>query len=742
MSGHGGFPLVLPAIVRQAPISNVGVDMTRHAVVLVLIATLASATRGRPQDPDGTAVPHRTGLVEEVGHELVQLEVHVDGPPELVASLGPADLDVVIGGRRIERFAVDRACPGGVVAADAGTDGIPPAAAASPYRTSYLFYFDQHHLRIEGRARALELARSLVPEVLRDGGNARIVSAGLRVQAFGGWTDDPAELLDALDRLEHDRTQLDMYPTQEDLRVAEVLRAFDSRRDLADSINLAQVAKLRSLDSRAGMLEGLSPGAADTLRDRAQAEISQNERNALESAMGVARDYQRDERAHARSALERFALALGVLGEIAPPKAVIYFADTVRANPGDHYVKLYAERPILEGVLPAFDEVIRAAAAHGARLYTVQAAGLTTESGIASIGTRALPYSGGALATSQRFGDAKSALAGLAAETGGRVFLHGASAETIARRLHDDLDCLALISFAPGDLPRDRALSVRVVARRQGVRVSVRPSVVVRGEATRRRERIAQAFLESGTPGEPGVLSLAVIPTDTGEDHYSALIQIALPPVEDSGTTWEVGVSLVTESDVVGETAGRAVLDRPGVPLIYEAEIEFPPGPYELIAVAHDGARDRVVSARVVGRWPDLGPKQSGFGPLIALQPVQAAFVRGDSARRRGSRGLDEGARVDPAHPLALVGLACGGGGFTVERRLVGESANGFPEIRPAAGERCVLFRDVVPAGTLGGGNFAYEAVLRSLDDGAVLGTAERRFVVPDAADLSIAESP
>jgi len=710
--------------------------MARHAFALALLATLAGTTHGEPQDPEA-ARPRRTGLVEEVGRELVQLDVRIEGPPELVASLGPADLDIVVGGHWIEQFTLDRVCTSDTETGRTEADGAAGTAVAPAYRTSYLFYFDQHHLKIDGRARALELARGLVPEVLRDGGRARVVSAGLRVQAFSGWTDDPAALLDAFDRVERDPTQLDPYAAQEDQRVAEVLHAFEANRDLADSANLVHVAKLRSMQSYAGLLEGLSEGALDSVRGPAEQAISANKRAALQNALGVARGYQSDERAHAHGALERFALALGTLGGVAPPKAVIYFADTVRANPGDHYVEMFpgGERPIIEGVLPAFDEVIRAAVRHGARLYTVQAAGLTAESNTASLGTRALSYSGGALVTSRRFGDAKSALGGLAAATGGRVFLHGASAATIARRLREELGCAHVISFAPADLPRDRALSVLVVAHPPGVRVTARPSIVVRGEATRRHERIALAFLEPDTSGNEDGLSLAVIPTNIGKDRYSALVQIALPPAEAGGTAWDVGISLVSGADVRRETAGRASLDRPGVPLIYEAELEFRPGPYELIAVAHNEAQDRVVSVRAAGSWPDLGPQQAGFGPLIALQPAQAAFVRGEAVRRRGSRSVDERARIDATRPLALLGIACGASDFAVERRLVGESATSFPPIRPAAGERCVLFRDVVPAGTLGAGGFVYEAVVRSADDGAALGSTERRFVVQDAPD-------
>jgi VWFA-related protein len=704
--------------------------MTRHAFLAVVFLTIA-ITGGRADDPAPPA-PRESGLVEEVGRELVQLDVRIDGPPELLATIGPDDLELVIGGRLIERLIVDRTCAGEAAVARAAA-GEPAASPSAPaYQTSYLFYFDQHYLRVDGRARAIELARSLVPQVLRDGARVRIVSAGLRVQAFTDWTDDPAVLLGALDQLERDPLHLDTYPAQEDLRVAEVIQTFESYQDLTDGQNQLLVRKARSIGSLAGLLDGLGRSAGPS----ADAAIARNKRIAHQSALGVARAYQRDERAHAKTALDRFASVLGVFGAVAPPKAVVYFADTVRANPGDHYVELFPgnENPIRQGRLQEFDDVILEAALQGVRLYTVQAAGLTTDDlSTPSMSRRLAPYTS-ELAASERFDDAKTGLGVLAAETGGRAFLHGAGVETISRRLRDDLGCQFVLSFPPGDLPRDRPLSVLVVARVPHLRVSARPSLIVRGVETRRRERIAQAFLAPDA-ADPGGPSITVIPTDIRGDRYSALVQIALPPSETRGA-WDIGMSLLTDAAVREESSGRVALDRPGVPLVYEVELEFPVGPYELVAVARDEPGERVVSARAAGSWPDRG-RIAGFGPLIAIQPAVAAFVRGDAVRHRGWRSLDEREPIDPARPLALVGVACGVGEFAVERRLVGDSSTAFPEIRPAENERCVLFRDLVRAGTLGPGSFVYQTIVGA-EDGSPIATAERRLEVLPRSDPAV----
>ena len=64
---------------------------------------------------------------------------------------------------------------------------------------------------------------------------------------------------------------------------------------------------------------------------------------AVTHAMLTARRYQREEKWHTERALSRFAQVLGRLEGVDPPKAVIYFADRMRSNAGDHYIELFAD---------------------------------------------------------------------------------------------------------------------------------------------------------------------------------------------------------------------------------------------------------------------------------------------------------------------------------------------------------------------------------------------------------------
>ena len=56
--------------------------------------------------------------------------------------------------------------------------------------------------------------------------------------------------------------------------------------------------------------------------------------------------------------------------------------------------------------------------------------------------------------TRTHLSSAEDTLTSLAVETGGRAFLHGIRASKIVRHIRDDLGCVYLLSFHPGDLPQ------------------------------------------------------------------------------------------------------------------------------------------------------------------------------------------------------------------------------------------------------------------------------------------------
>lgn len=706
--------------------------------------------------------PRDLGLVERAERRLVQIDVTVLGPAERVSALTADDFRVTVSGREIDGLLVDRLCAGERSATTlpaAGTLDTGSVDAAAPPATSYLFYFDQHHLTMAGRERSIELARTLVDSLIMGTSRAMIVSSGLEVRTFAGFTSDREELHAALERLRADARQWDPYATQEDARVAEV------HGDLGIGLNagLAQSRAARTSDlseaARREVGSMLSPrqsGALEAQKQRNLASRLDLKIAGITHAKLSARRYQREEKWHTERALARFAQVLGRLQDVEPPKAVIYFADRMRSNAGDHYIELFRREVDHEGVpdardptdqvlvgagLPIYDQVIDEAAAHGARLYTVQAEGLVDGvSGISASSASVAYQSLGSASATKRFNDAQSGLAGFALETGGQAFLNGVAPAKIARRIEADLGCVYLLSFDARGLPEDQRLPLQVAVSDPRLETRTRTRLVVQSESASLASRLTNAFGSPEGLSPDARLRTVVIPTGFREGRYTALVQAQVPAAEQSGATWDVGLSTLSRGRAARQASARVSVAQAGVPVVFEAEMEFAPGPYEVTAVAHETTADLIVSGRVEGEWPDPEDGDATVGPIALLQPAEAVFVRDGGHRALGPLARTAGDFVLPDRPTALVAIVCRDRprrlAVEVERKLEGETAVGFPPLAVDAGEeRCFLLSDVVPAGVMGDGAFTYS--VRVLGEEGELAAAEREFAAvrpPEAA--------
>ena len=202
----------------------------------------------------------------------------------------------------------------------------------------------------------------------------------------------------------------------------------------------------------------------ERLSQEFQDSILSNRDSALGHARIAARQYSQEEKWHTSQGLARFAIALAHLEDESLPKVVLYFGDTLRSNPGDHFLGLVREpRHVRAGYQPsgaqarsaptrpspgsvqeipnvirlsAYDRVIDEAVANGVRLYTVEARGLSTGiAGSITSGSNITAVNSHPLASSRRRTDAQSGLKGFALETGGRAFLNGVGPAKIARSL-------------------------------------------------------------------------------------------------------------------------------------------------------------------------------------------------------------------------------------------------------------------------------------------------------------------
>jgi VWFA-related protein len=676
-----------------------------HSIVICVL--LASTLPAVPQET--AEEPRDLNLIEQTGRRLAQLDVSVSGPDHAIGDLTAADFELIVGGKFIESFIVDRACsieerivrttteePGKTT-----TTGTPPAPLPLGPKPTYLFYFDQHHLTPAGRQNSLDTARTIVDQLITEGARGMIVSAGKYIATIEPMTDDRNLLQDALDRLERDNDQWDVFAYQEDSRIEHVMRELQQDADTTKALN-------------------------------------------------TARQYQREERFRTDKALRLFEITIGTLTDLDPPKAVLYFADSMRKNAGEHYTSYFGRQagdrdPTLskmetDGFMAnnAFDRVVEAAAANEVRLYTVQGEGMLAPSMTTSRGNSG--NQGQPNANNRRRFDAQNSLVGMARETGGQAFLHGAPGKKIATQIEKDLACLYLISFDVAGMPEDRPLSVTVRSLRDKVKASTRGQIVLASAEKKKTTRLLAAFTGIVPDSDNIKLEAVIIPTGYDKGMYTALVQIRAPSSPLPKTSWEIGASLVSRGRVAQDVSGRIEVDRPSVPVIFEAEMTFGPGPYQLVMVAHEQTTDMIARAEIEADWPDPDAEEVTLSPLALLQPSEGAFLRDGKLRRSGSLGRTSTEHIEPGLPAAVIGLVCRDksrkskkAGIVIERRLVGETEAPFTNLELSdSGIRCIQLRDIIKAGTLTEGRFTYELKVTDKTD-RELTTATLEFAAIDA---------
>lgn len=648
--------------------------------------------------------------MERAGVRLAQLDVTLSGKPSALVNLSKDDFEVWVDLRRVEDFLLDAACRVDQ-AGPAEAPGIPPASPdlpaprRQPRPATFVFYFDQSNLTMAGRQQALDEAREMVPRLVRDGNRAMVLSNAQTLSVAAPLTTEAEAILAALTRLEKDPKQWDPYPTLEPTRIEEIL---------------------------------------DLMNDPRRGGVSQ--------AVALARRYQVEESWRYEKAVRRLEMVLGRLEQEDPPKALLYFADTLRSRPGAHYLEMFSDA-VLEREAPAasssldasggglsFDRVVNRAAAHGVRIYTVQAEGLVAPTLQSSVGFKGAYSARNASSIPMaRVREAQDTLGGLAGETGGQAFLNGVPASKIAGRILGDIACLYLVSFDPRGFDLDRPLPVRVVVKRPGVRAQVRGRIVIPSESERLTSRLLAAFSAPEGAGVASPLRASVIPTGFSDGAFSGLIQVAVPGSRQPGASWEMGASLLSRGKVRQDASGLIRLRSAGAPLVLESVANFRPGPYEIVAVARETATDQILSRQIEGSWPDPQDSPALIGPLSLLYPVGGAFLREGAARSSGFLALGD-EPLKAGSPAALVGVACRRpdvkGTVRLERQLVGETTVPFEAVDLEAGaDLCAVFRDVIPAGTLGPGGFRYE--VRIVREGEELARASREFSAVEPRDTA-----
>ncbi|HET9300096.1 MAG TPA: hypothetical protein VFO11_09125, partial [Candidatus Polarisedimenticolaceae bacterium] len=381
---------------------------------LLFVALLAAQQEPPPSSPLDL------GVTEETGTALAQIDVTLTGPPEALALVRQGSFQLWVGGKKFETFTADGVCPAATARAKGKAEEATPApeGASAARPASWLLYFDQWHLTQSGRARAIQLAKDTLPQILGKGDQAAIISNGRSLVTVQPVTEDLPTLLAALTRLEKDSSQFESFANDEEWKVQSIL----------------------------------DPHQAGAGSDQ----------TTLDQMLNMIKRYSEEERWRTQRDLARLGMVIGRMADVDSPKAVLYFADTTRRNAGDHYLSFLSASTVAKaaqagnqqagslqtqaglhigGELP-FDRIVKQAAALGVRFYTVEAQPLQD--------------------SSVRVHDAQSTLQSLAAETGGKAFINGVTPKRMIAGIKDDLGCMWLLSFDPTGLATDTALPVRI----------------------------------------------------------------------------------------------------------------------------------------------------------------------------------------------------------------------------------------------------------------------------------------
>lgn len=690
--------------------------MTRKAAAVALAAALAAgASPAESPEKSKPENPKDVGLVERATTRLAQIDVTVSGPKGTIEALTADDFDVRVNRKRVPHVIVDNLCtPRGEAAAaeQAPAESATPAPAP-PHATvaSYLVYFDMPHLTQAGRRSAIDDARTMLPKLLSGGNQAMIVVSATDLKTVVPMTGDVKRLDAALEKLINDQSTFDPFAATEEGRMADIIHEID---------------------------------------------------RGVDYALALARRYAAEERWKQERDLRRLSMVLGRLSELDAPKAVLYFADTMRENAGEHYLAFFSGPTIKDGngkptsdaaailadsatgAIP-LDRVMNEAAAMGIRFYTIEGQGMTGVNSFIEAGSHSKmgggPGAGGNSTqaslgvNSQRTRDSQATMVSLAAETGGRAFLNGVAPGKMTSQILDDMSCLYLLSFDPEGFPQDSPLAVSVEIDRPKVRSVVRGRLVIQSESARMTNRVLSAFASPQTEGDVGNVHVGVIPISYEDGNFKARVQVAVPGSALPGTTWDVGVSLVSQGTVWQDGSGRIQVTTPHTPVVFEKDMEFASGEYDLVAVAHEVESDTLFSKEIHGRWPKIDTDLVSFGPIAVSQQLPGGFLRNGVSQTKGAVVVSEGEAVRSDTPTAVIALICRAKDqkrpLTVARTLIGDSETpvGTTEL-DLTKDRCAQVVDLIPPKMLGAGS--YQFVIKVSSEGHELSRAERKLVVPD----------
>lgn len=334
-------------------------------------------------------------------------------------------------------------------------------------------------------------------------------------------------------------------------------------------------------------------------------------------------------------------------------------------------------------------------------------------------------------------------LAQLAVDSGGRFTENTNDLSLGYARAQRDSTCAYTLGFYHSGIVEDKIQEVSIHVRRPGLRV-MHPNKYVFRSKSARRESLLQSAWFSPESFATGIVQAHAFPIrPVSKKEWDTMLAISFPvPLEDLAEgeqTREFGAVMYEGGKVVGQFGRRLTvrpqnLDAEGTPRITMIErTRLKPGPYSLTVVLSDPNESDPDATKVTVTVPEI-PRKELFivGPILARQSGANLTVLGnpDGEDRAGAMNTFEPLMVlqhDGSQDLLALTQACMVGGrgapsqAKIGRELFGsdDGAIGNLSAVPLALEgegkiRCQSLLDVVPADTLGGGEYAFQASIES----------------------------
>src|SRR5882724_2165979 len=619
---------------------------------------------------------------------------------------------------------------------------------ADPHRT--ILYFDLPHLSSHGAARSVRAARRHIEAAGTEGNAYMVVAYGPDVRILTNFTTDRGRILAALARVTQPGVLYDDGPVARSEKIQEVTH------------------------------ETCLPMLIDSFTKQCPPQVSK------------ARDFARDEELVARGSLDALRATLVALESIPGRKALLFFTETLRDEPGVYYLAIAKTTPGREqiSIAPELKAVVEEANAGSISFYPVHAAGLDDESEtevgrtVTSIGTNAemsdlgdMPGGTpqqeadvGPIAAAQRSAD-EAALGfnvSIAAETGGRHLGRTNDLSLIFPIVREESPCYYVLSHAPAGAEDGKRHAIAVGVDGRKIAVRSRPFYVDYGPDEKDERRLKTALAAPGAFQDIGV-KLEAFALGRSKPGREVLVEASISPGDlaraiagippDDGIAILRLVGHVTDKqrelcsfNADFSTAEIAAAAARGASLHYEAACSLPPGPSEISAALPERKSGSLGAAR-----REIGvPAISGFhvseaqlwasstGDLVYRDQAREIFgatkgIARNVATPRVERRLRPGERGSLLFFICPPGNRREYGPLVVTRALLaGETAVAtFAPLQladppdPASG--CWQISSDLPPKVLGEGfyTFRYEVT--------VPGSVEP---ISKSADLAVGEAP